>query len=113
MTAAAQRGGLELGGAPYSETCIRLEAGAMLCCVGYAVHFVLFASAYKESHSSPDKEPLDTAPSLPGYLVLRPPDSLVALFVFRSQKNWKLRHKWFVLSPRGFLCLFVGGEKKR
>lgn len=79
--------------------------------VVYAVHFVLFASAYKESHSSPDKEPLDTAPSLPGYLVLRPPDSLVALFVFRSQKNWKLRHKWFVLSPRGFLCLFVGGEK--
>lgn len=81
--------------------------------VVYAVHFVLFASAYKESHSSPDKGPLDTAPSLPGYLVLRPPDSLVALFVFRSQKNWKLRHKWFVLSPRGFLCLFVGGEKKR
>lgn len=38
MTAAAvenektrQRGGLELGGVPYSETCIRLKAGAMLC----------------------------------------------------------------------------------
>lgn len=26
-----QRGGFELGGVPYSETCIRLEAGAMLC----------------------------------------------------------------------------------
>lgn len=80
--------------------------------VVYAVHFVLFASAYKESHSSPDKGALDTAPSLPGYLVLRPPDSLARCpFCFPQSKELETPAQVVCFLSAGF-CVCLLEERK-